>query len=113
MSCGSGCGGQVGLNMWVWLGRSSEYTDLASLAALPKYTCGQLYFYPGFSAQRDGRKLTHELSHNLTRPTGLSLCQINPSTHVAASTYGCTAAEEMVPCTHWQFIDPSLVLMGI
>ena len=55
-------------------------TDLASLAALPKYTCGQLYYYPGFSApeaadpsrrpSRDARRLAAELRRNLTRPTG-------------------------------------------
>eukprot|EP00884_Botryococcus_braunii_P006881 jgi/Botrbrau1/16194/Bobra.354_1s0001.3 len=49
---------------------SSEFTDLASIAALPKYTCGQLYFYPGFNPQRDGQKLFQELSHNLFRTTG-------------------------------------------
>ena len=51
-------------------------TDLASLAALPKYTCGQLYYYPGFNApdlnrpSRDARRLSAELRRNLTRPTG-------------------------------------------
>lgn len=53
-------------------------TDLASLAALPKYTCGQLYYYPGFNApdhpnglpSRDARRLAAELKRNLTRPTG-------------------------------------------
>ena len=49
-------------------------TDLASLAALPKYTCGQLYYYPGFNAtstnSRDSRRLAAELRRNLTRPTG-------------------------------------------
>ena len=51
-------------------------TDLASLAALPKYTCGQLYYYPGFHApdparpSRDARRLAAELRRNLTRPTG-------------------------------------------
>jgi Sec23/Sec24 trunk domain len=49
---------------------SSEFTDLASLAALPKYTCGQLYFYPGFNPHRDEQKLSHELSRNLSRTTG-------------------------------------------
>ena len=27
--------------------------DLASLGALPRYTCGQLYYYPSFNARRD------------------------------------------------------------
>jgi len=49
---------------------SSVYCDLASISAMPKYTCGQVYYYPGFNAQRDGAKLESELSNNLTRLTG-------------------------------------------
>ena len=29
----------------------------------------QLYYYPGFHAERDGQKLHSEVVHNLTRPT--------------------------------------------
>ena len=29
------------------------YMDLASLGALPRYTCGQLYYYPAFHPRRD------------------------------------------------------------
>lgn len=43
--------------------------DLPSLAALPKYTGGSLYYYPAFQPQRDGAKLTAELARNLTRET--------------------------------------------
>lgn len=39
----------------------STYMDLPSLGALPKYTGGQLYYYPGFAAERDGGKLRAEL----------------------------------------------------
>lgn len=39
----------------------SAYMDLPSLGALPKYTGGQLYYYPGFAAPRDGPKLRAEL----------------------------------------------------
>ena len=49
---------------------SREYTDLASIASLPKFTCGQLYYYPSFNRDKDGVKLTHEIVHNLTRTTG-------------------------------------------
>ncbi len=48
----------------------SQYMDLASLGALCKYTCGQLYYYPQFNATQDAPKLRHELHHNLTRTTG-------------------------------------------
>lgn len=46
-----------------------EPMDLASWAAIPRYTCGQLYYYPGFYAARDGPRLSADISHNLTRPT--------------------------------------------
>ena len=46
------------------------FTDLASLGALPKYTCGQLYYYPGFSAARDAGRVAADVERNLTRPTG-------------------------------------------
>lgn len=52
----------------VWC--SCEYTDLASIGSLPKYTCGQLYYFPSFAKEKDGVKLTHEIVHNLTRTTG-------------------------------------------
>lgn len=47
----------------------STYMDLPSLGALPKYTGGQLYYYPGFAAERDGGKLRAELRRNLSRET--------------------------------------------
>lgn len=50
-------------------GMPSAYMDLASLGTLPKYTCGQLYSLQNFSAGRDRAKLTHEIRHNLARPT--------------------------------------------
>lgn len=45
------------------------YMDLASLGALPKYTCGQLYYYAAFAPRRDAQRLAHDVRHNLTRPT--------------------------------------------
>jgi protein transport protein SEC24 len=39
----------------------NTYMDLPSLGALPKYTGGQLYYYPGFVAERDAPKLRAEL----------------------------------------------------
>eukprot|EP00892_Ulva_mutabilis_P003092 jgi/Ulvmu1/12784/UM097_0011.1 len=49
---------------------SSQYLDLFSLAAIPRQTGGSVYYYPGFAAPRDGRKLAAELAHNLGRTTG-------------------------------------------
>ena len=50
-------------------GHPPVYMDLASLGALPKYTCGQLYYFAAFSPKRDGQRLAHDVRHNLTRPT--------------------------------------------
>jgi protein transport protein SEC24 len=47
----------------------ATFVDLPSLGALPRYTGGQCYFYPGFSAAVDGPKLAAELRRNLTRHT--------------------------------------------
>lgn len=52
----------------------STYMDLPSLGALPKYTGGQLYYYPGFNADKDGGKLVAEITRNLTRETGGWAC---------------------------------------
>ncbi|DBA76931.1 TPA: hypothetical protein ACH3X1_009527 [Trebouxia sp. C0004] len=49
---------------------SQQFTDLASLSALAKYTTGGVYCYPGFDPARDALKLHTEITHNLTRQTG-------------------------------------------
>jgi protein transport protein SEC24 len=48
---------------------SAQYTDLATIATLSKYSGGSTYYYPGFYGPRDGYKFEKELSHNLTRAT--------------------------------------------
>ena len=47
----------------------SAYQDLASVGALPKYTGGQCYYYPGFSKDKDTSKFHAELNRNVTRET--------------------------------------------
>lgn len=46
---------------------SAQYTDLATIATLSKYTGGSTYYYPGFYGPRDGQKFEKELHHDLTR----------------------------------------------
>jgi protein transport protein SEC24 len=58
---------QVGVDVFSF---APQYTDLASLAALCKYTGGQVYYFPSFGAQRDGPKLNFDLKRNLLRETG-------------------------------------------
>jgi len=49
---------------------SGQYQDLASLTTLPKYTSGKVYYYPAFSAARDGQKLHAEVCKNLGQTLG-------------------------------------------
>eukprot|EP00752_Nemacystus_decipiens_P003181 g2944.t1 len=48
---------------------SAGYTDVATLVNLPKFTAGQLFYYPGFNAQQHGVKFNAELTRVLTRAT--------------------------------------------
>ncbi|CAM9935481.1 unnamed protein product [Ascophyllum nodosum] len=48
---------------------SSQYTDVATLVNLPKFTAGQLFYYPAFTVQREGAKFNAELTRVLTRAT--------------------------------------------
>eukprot|EP00002_Diphylleia_rotans_P002347 TRINITY_DN114_c0_g1_i2.p1 TRINITY_DN114_c0_g1~~TRINITY_DN114_c0_g1_i2.p1 ORF type:complete len:810 (-),score=160.55 TRINITY_DN114_c0_g1_i2:379-2808(-) len=43
-----------------------EYGDVAALSCLSRYTSGHFYYYPSFEADKDGAKLSHELSRLLT-----------------------------------------------
>ena len=36
---------------------SGQYTDLATLSVLSKYTSGSSYYYPAFLSQRDGKHI--------------------------------------------------------
>ena len=59
--------------------------DLASLGALPRYTCGQLYYYPAFNARRD---------------------QVNTDCHLQAAT--------LIPCVHdWEAVMRTRCSMGL
>jgi protein transport protein SEC24 len=49
---------------------SAQYTDLATISVLSKYTAGNTYYYPAFFGTRDGVKFEKELCHCLTRSTG-------------------------------------------
>ena len=61
---------QVSVDMFLF---SSQYQDVASLSNLPRYTGGQTYFYPGWSAARseDAIKFAREFSDYLSAEIGL------------------------------------------
>jgi protein transport protein SEC24 len=61
---------QVSIDMFLF---SSQYQDVATLSNLPRYTGGQTYFYPGWSAARpeDAVKFAREFSDYLSSEIGL------------------------------------------
>ncbi|RHY35320.1 hypothetical protein DYB32_000221 [Aphanomyces invadans] len=59
------CRQQVSVDTFLF---SPQYTDYASLGTL--YSAGQVFYYPGFTAAKDGDKFRAELAHTLTRETG-------------------------------------------
>ncbi|KAI9593552.1 COPII component protein [Syncephalis fuscata] len=61
---------QVCVDMFMF---SSQYTDVATLSCLPKFTGGQTYYYPGFHASRreDAEKFEFEFNHYLESEVGL------------------------------------------
>lgn len=61
---------QITVDMYLF---SPAYTDVASLRCLPRYTAGQVYYYPGFNAARseDAIKFAHEFANVLASPIGL------------------------------------------
>jgi len=46
-----------------------QYTDMATISHLSKFTAGNTYYYPSFSYTRDGKKFEAELKHVLLRAT--------------------------------------------
>jgi len=50
---------------------TAQYTDMASLYPLSKFTSGQVKQYPGFEASNDGQTLQYDLIRALTREQGL------------------------------------------
>ncbi|XP_073140729.1 protein transport protein SEC24 A [Henckelia pumila] len=57
---------QIAVNVYAF---SGNYTDIASLGTLAKYTGGQVYYYPSFLSVIHKDKLRHELTRDLTRET--------------------------------------------
>lgn len=61
---------QVGVDVCLF---SGPYTDVATLDALPHFTGGSLFYYPGFTSNRpeDAFKFQTEFSRHLSHPFGL------------------------------------------
>lgn len=67
---------------------SSQFIDVATIGFLPKFTGGQCYFYPGFTATRDSEKFCCELVRCLTRETAFeAVMRIRMSKGYRVSSY--------------------------
>jgi protein transport protein SEC24 len=64
------------------------YLDVATVAALSRYTAGQTYFYPGYTAAADGARLARDLAKDLCRTTGFeAVMRIRCSKGVAITNF--------------------------
>jgi protein transport protein SEC24 len=78
---------QVSIDMFLF---SSQYQDVASLSNLPRYTGGQTFFYPGWSAVRseDAIKFASEFSDYLSAEIGLeAVLRVRATTGLRMSTF--------------------------
>lgn len=78
---------QVSVDMFLF---SSSYQDVASLSNLPRYTGGQTYFYPGWSAARseDAIKFAKEFSDHLSAEIALeAVMRVRATTGLRMSTF--------------------------
>lgn len=78
---------QVSIDMFLF---SSQYQDVASLSNLPRYTGGQTYFYPGWSAIRseDAIKFASEFSDYLSAEIGLeAVLRVRATTGLRMNTF--------------------------
>jgi len=62
------CRVQIGVDLFLF---SPQYTDVATLATLPRYTAGDVFHYPGFTSAVDGPAFRSDLRRVLQQPTGL------------------------------------------
>jgi len=60
---------RVQITVDCFVGSGSAPTDLAAIAAVARFTCGEVQHYPNFLASRDGVKFAAELSRSLVRET--------------------------------------------
>lgn len=78
---------QVTVDMFLF---AQQYQDVASLSNLPRFTGGQTYFYPGWSASRaeDAIKFAHELGEHLSMEISLeAVLRVRASTELRMSSF--------------------------
>ena len=78
---------QVSIDMFLF---SSQYQDVASLSNLPRYTGGQTYFYPGWTATKseDALKFAEEFSDHLSAEIALeAVLRVRATTGLRMSAF--------------------------
>lgn len=78
---------QVSVDMFLF---SDKYQDVASLSNLPRFTAGQTYFYPGWTANRpeDAIKFAHEFGEHLSMEIGLeAVMRVRASSEINLNAY--------------------------
>lgn len=78
---------QVSIDMFLF---AHQYQDVASLSNLPRFTGGQTYFYPGWSAARaeDAIKFAHELGEHLSMEISLeSVLRVRSSSELRINAF--------------------------
>ncbi|KAG6271899.1 hypothetical protein E4U49_003258 [Claviceps purpurea] len=67
---------------------SGGYLDIATIGHVAAVTGGETYYYPNFISQRDGPKLSAEISHAVTRLTGFqALMKVRCSNGLQVAAY--------------------------
>ncbi|KAG6044545.1 hypothetical protein E4U17_000513 [Claviceps sp. LM77 group G4] len=67
---------------------SGGYLDIATIGHVAAITGGETYYYPNFISQRDGPKLSAEISHAVTRLTGFqALMKVRCSNGLQVAAY--------------------------
>lgn len=78
---------QITVDMFLF---AQQYQDVASLSNLPRFTGGQTYFYPGWSASRaeDAIKFAHELGEHLSMEISLeAVLRVRASTELRMNSF--------------------------
>ncbi|KAI9221027.1 protein transport protein SEC24 [Blastocladiella britannica] len=81
---------QVSVDLFLFPQNNGGPIDVATLAAAPQYTGGNVYMYPAFHASRkcDVDKFAAELTHVLTRPLGLeAVLRVRASRGIRMAAY--------------------------
>ncbi|KAI8910255.1 Sec23/Sec24 trunk domain-containing protein, partial [Gorgonomyces haynaldii] len=78
---------QISVDLFMF---NAQYQDVATLNGLARFTGGNVYYYPGFNANRpeDAAKFASELKQHLTRPLGLeAVLRVRASSGIKMTSY--------------------------